>query len=92
MYSSYLRYGFEATIVVMLQGRKLKCPEDVDYCILQDVDFFLKTLTFDQTVLWLDFLVLFMFLFMIKIVGFYFLKQKLNSNDWFKWIERFKKH
>jgi hypothetical protein len=48
---SYLRYSFEALVLVMLSGRKLDCPETEEFCIFTDLDKFIEIMAMSNGIL-----------------------------------------
>lgn len=89
---SYLRYSFEALVLVMLRGRKLECPEDEEFCLFTDLDEFIEIMAMNNAVLWVDIVALVIFLILVRSASFYLLRQRLTPNKTFmalQYIGRF---
>lgn len=95
MYFSYLRYSLEGLIHAMLKGRqKLECPETEDYCIYTDLNFFIKEMGMENTIYWVDIVVLVSVLILFRGGSYYLLRQRLCPNKTFlalQYIGRFVK-
>lgn len=88
MYFSYLRYSMEGLINVMLKDRpKLPCPETEEYCIFTDLKFFIKTMGMENTIFWLDIVVLIFCIILFRGAGYYLLRQRLTPNKTFMAIQ-----
>ncbi|RZC41039.1 ABC2 membrane domain containing protein, partial [Asbolus verrucosus] len=92
---SYLRYSFEALVLVMLRGRKkLDCPENEEFCFFTDLDLFIEIMAMDHGILWVDILALVAFLVVVRSASYYLLRQRLAPNKTFmalQYIARFVK-
>ncbi|EFA01864.1 ATP-binding cassette sub-family G member 1 [Tribolium castaneum] len=89
---SYLRYSFEALVLVMLRGRKLQCPEEEEFCIFTDLDEFIEIMAMNNSVIWVDIVALIIFLVLVRSASFYLLRQRLTPNKTFmalQYIGRF---
>ncbi|XP_050295713.1 ATP-binding cassette sub-family G member 1-like [Anthonomus grandis grandis] len=88
MYFSYLRYSLEALIHTMLSDReKLQCPENEEFCIWTDLDYFIKEMGMDNTIIWFDFLALLVILVIFRGGFYYLLRQRLSPNKTFLALE-----
>ncbi|ENN81368.1 hypothetical protein YQE_02234, partial [Dendroctonus ponderosae] len=84
MYFSYLRYSLEGLIYTMLTNReKLECPEEVEFCIWTDLDYFMKDMGMENTILWLDITALIVIYILFRGGFYYLLKQRLAPNKTF---------
>lgn len=84
MHFSYLRYSLEALIHTMLSNReKLVCPEEEDICVWTDLDYFMKEMGMDNTVLWLDFVALVIMILVFRACSYYLIRQRLSPNKTF---------
>uniref|UniRef100_A0A0U9HSF7 Putative ABCG protein n=1 Tax=Chrysomela populi TaxID=154003 RepID=A0A0U9HSF7_CHRPP len=81
MYFSYLRYSLEALIHAMLKDReKLVCPETEEYCLYNDLDYFVREMGMGNIIYWHNILVL-VFIFLVFRGGsYYLLRQRLMPN------------
>jgi ABC-type multidrug transport system ATPase subunit len=89
---SYLRYSFEALVLVMLSGRKLDCPDTEEFCIFTDLDKFIEIMAMSNGILWVDILALVIFLVVVRSASYYLLRQRLTPNKTFvalQYIGRF---
>ncbi|KAL1506848.1 hypothetical protein ABEB36_006134 [Hypothenemus hampei] len=88
MHFSYLRYSLEGLIHTMLTNReKLECPEVEEFCIWTDLEYFMKDMGMENTILWLDITAL-IFIYLLFRGGFYYLlKQRLSPNKTFLALE-----
>jgi len=88
MYFSYLRYSLEGLIHTMLTKReKLACPEDEEFCIWTDMDYFMKDMGMENTILWLDITALVLIYLLFRGGFYYLLKQRLSPNKTFLALE-----
>lgn len=84
MYFSYLRYSLEGMIHAMLTGRqKLDCPETEEFCIYNDLEFFVREMGMENTIYWLDIVALLIILFIFRAGSYYLLRQRLSPNKTF---------
>lgn len=95
MYFSYLRYGLEGMIHAMLTDRKkLECPDTEDFCVYNDLDYFVREMGMGNTIYWLDVLALLIILVIFRGSSYYLLRQRLNPNKTFialQYVGRFVK-
>ncbi|VEN59298.1 unnamed protein product [Callosobruchus maculatus] len=93
MYFSYLRYSLEGLISAMLKGRqKLNCPDDEDFCIYTDLNFFIQEMGMENTKYWVDVLALVCIFLLFRSSSYYLLRQRLSPNKTFlalQYIGRF---
>lgn len=84
MHFSYLRYALEGLIAAMLYNRpKLPCPESEDFCLYNDLEFFVKEMGMENAIYWVDILALCACLVLFRAAGFYLLRQRLTPNKTF---------
>lgn len=84
MYFSYLRYSLEGLIHAMLKDRaKLSCPDTEEYCIYTDLNFFIKDMGMENTMYWIDVLVLCFIFILFRGGSYYLLRQRLAPNKTF---------
>lgn len=95
MYFSYLRYSLEGMIHAMLTERKkLECPESEEFCIYNDLEYFVREMGMENTIYWLDVLALLIILVIFRGGSYYLLRQRLNPNKTFialQYVGRFVK-
>ena len=92
MRCSYLRYSFEALVLVMLRGRKLECPETEEFCMFTNLDEFIEIMAMNNGILWVDIVALVLFLIVVRSASYYLLRQRLMPNKTFmalQYIGRF---
>ncbi|XP_072385495.1 ATP-binding cassette sub-family G member 1-like [Diabrotica undecimpunctata] len=88
MHFSYLRYSLEGLIHAMLKDReKLSCPETEEYCIYTDLNFFVKDMGMENTIYWVDVLVLIFILILFRGGSYYLLRQRLTPNKTFRALQ-----
>lgn len=88
MHFSYLRYSIEALIRIMLTNReKLPCPEEEEFCIWTDLDYFMKDMGMDNSILWVDITALVFIFFLFRGGSYYLLRQRLKPNKTFLALE-----
>lgn len=84
MHFSYLRYALEGLIAAMLYNRpKLDCPETEEFCLYNDLEFFVKEMGMENAIYWVDILALCVCLVVFRGAGFYLLRQRLTPNKTF---------
>lgn len=83
---SYLKYGFEASMISIygLNRKKLDC--DIDYCHFKDPKKFLKQMSMkgDMHSYLIDFSVLLGLFFLLRIGAYFVLRIKLMRSRWYK--------
>ena len=88
MHFSYLRYSLEALIHTMLSDReKLICPEEEEFCIWTDLNYFMKDMGMNDTILWVDIVALVVIFFVFRGCSYYLLRQRLSPNKTFLALE-----
>ncbi|XP_044749959.1 ATP-binding cassette sub-family G member 1-like [Coccinella septempunctata] len=95
MYFSYLRYSMEGLIDAMLRDRpNLPCPDDEEFCIFTDLNYFIRVMGMENTIFWVDIVALVFCILLFRGVGYYLLRQRLSPNKTFlaiQYIGRFVK-
>ncbi|XP_018007289.1 ATP-binding cassette sub-family G member 4-like [Hyalella azteca] len=78
-YVSYVRYGFEGTLLAIygFDRQPLKCSEA--YCHFKSPKKFLQQMDIEGAHFWMDFLILLMFFVLLRLIGYFVLRWKLKS-------------
>ncbi|XP_024871019.1 ATP-binding cassette sub-family G member 4-like [Temnothorax curvispinosus] len=78
-YMSYVRYGFEGTMISVYgyNRAKLKCSEY--YCHFKSPTKFLEQMAMENAVYWVDVVALLGFLLVLRVIVYFVLKLKLRS-------------
>ncbi|KAK9871014.1 hypothetical protein WA026_009973 [Henosepilachna vigintioctopunctata] len=95
MYFSYLRYSMEGLINTMLRDRpNLPCPEEEQFCIFTDLNYFVRVMGMEGTIFWVDISALIFCFLLFRGASYYLLRQRLSPNKTFlaiQYIGRFVK-
>lgn len=95
MYFSYLRYSMEGLITAMLRDRpNLSCPEEEEFCIFTDLNYFIRVMGMENTIFWVDITALVFCIILFRCIAYYLLRQRLSPNKTFlaiQYIGRFVK-
>lgn len=79
-YVAYVRYGFEGTMLSIYSYDREPLQCSVPYCHFKHPHKFLEELNLQDGVFWIDVVVLIVYFFVLRILGYFVLKFKVKSD------------